>query len=83
MTKAERALIKLSAAAVKASSELSSCHGQADSLPLDIARQLAAAAEQVDYLRYLLHEATVQAAIVGPEVLNSRSDDDELEALLR
>jgi hypothetical protein len=81
--KSERALAKLTAAAVKASAELSSCYGHADALPLDIAKQLAVAAEEVDFLRHLLHQVTAQAAIHGPAVLNSRPDDDELEALLR
>ena len=83
MTAAERALFKLSTAAVKASSELSACHGHADSLPLEIARQLAVAAEEIDFLRHLLHEATLQAATHGPAVLNGRREDAELEKLLR
>jgi hypothetical protein len=82
VTNAERALVKLTSAAVTASGGLSSCHAQADLLALEIARQLAVAVEEIDLLRFLLHEATLQAEIYGPEVV-TRQSGDELGEMLK
>ena len=79
MKHAERAIAKLLSAAAKASAGLSSCHSQADYLPLDIAKQLTVAAEETDYLRFLLHEAVLRAAIHGPNVLTRNDDGDAVD----
>lgn len=63
----ERALAKVTGAAVRASDELASVRGVAQALPLPIRIQLNNAIEELDLLRHRLHEATLMRVIAAAD----------------
>jgi hypothetical protein len=60
-----RALAKLTAVAARTASELADARRIAAVLPLEIRIQLNNAIEELDLLRFHLHEATLMHAVVA------------------
>lgn len=61
----DRALAKLSAVTARTAGELATLYARADVLPMPIRVQFSNAVEELDLLRFMLHEATLAIAIHG------------------